>query len=244
MPFKPTVTLSEDAFSLVELLLGLAIFAIIASSVYNLFWSATKLDDRVRRVHDNYMEVLMAGNSLTRDLENAISLDLANSYPNAKIFDGEKTEMSFLTQTPKGIRRVRYYSGLVDWGSVTKAVIGRVTNPSRGMKFNKGSLPIEFLLRQESNLADWENETTNDTSVQIVAAGLKKGSFNCRYAPVAKDLHTSGVRGIVYKDSWDDKALPLAVSCSFILYDPQSHPADLMFKRDMFLVPIAGYHHE
>jgi len=234
----------SEGFSLVELLLGLAIAAIIGASVYNLFWSATKLDDKMRRVHENYMEVLMADHSLTRDLENAVSLDLSRSYPDTKIFDGQKTELSFLTQTPEGIKRVRYFSGLVDWGNLTHAVIGRVINPSRGIGFIKTSLPIEFLLRQESSLADWENGSSGSLNIQIVAAGLKKGTFNCQYAPFVKDVHASGVSGIVYKDSWDDKNMPLAVSCRFSLYDPAKPQAGYNFKRDIFLAPVAGYHHE
>ena len=85
-------------------------------------------------------------------------------------------------------------------------MIGRVTNPSkRNTNYSNDSVPVEFLLRQESSLADWLNETDNDTSAQIVAAGIKKGSFNCQYAPFAKDLHTLGAKAIDYEDSWDEK---------------------------------------
>ena len=229
-------------FTLVELLLGLAIAAIIGTSIYNMFWSAMKLDDKLRHVHDSYMELLMADLGLTHDLENAVNLDFSASYRDAVIFDGQKDEFSFLTQTPRGIKRVLYYSGLFDAGTVAKRMIGRVTNPS--MINSRESLPVEFLLRQESSLSDWLNEGTNDTSVQIVAAGLKKESFNCQYAPFMKDLHTGGSKAIVYKDSWDDKGLPMAVSCSFILYDTQKPQEGLMFKRDIFLAPVVSYYHE
>ena len=229
-------------FTLVELLLGLVITAIIGASVYNMFWSAMKLDDKMRRVHDNFMEVLMADQALTHDLENAISLDFSGSYTGAVIFDGQKGEFSFLTQTPKGIKRVRYYSGLYDQGMVTKTMIGRVVNPlSREAIYSKGNVPIEFLLRQESSLADWLNETETETTTQVVAAGLKKGSFSCRYAPLVKDLHTTGSKGIDYKELWDGNGLPMAVSCSFILYDPQRPEAGLNFKRDIFLAPVATH---
>jgi len=242
---KPKRTIKLHlGFTLVELLLGLAITAIIGLSVYNMFWSSLKLDDKMRRIHDNYMEVLMADQALTHDLENAINLDLSAAYPDAVIFDGQKDGFSFVTQTPAGLKRVRYYSGLVD-GDTAKSMIGRVVNPSSKItNFSRESLPIEFLLRQESSLADWLNESNNDTSTQIVAAGLKKESFNCRYAPFSKDLHTSGSSGIDYKDSWNDKGLPLAVSCSFILYEPKKPESGLMFKRDIFLSPVLSYHNE
>jgi prepilin-type N-terminal cleavage/methylation domain-containing protein len=230
----------KNGFTLVELLLGLAIASIIGLSVYNMFWSGVKLDDKMRRIHDNYMEVLMADQGLTHDLENAINLDFSFSYPDAVIFDGQAQEFSFLTQTPKGIKRVRYYSGLLN-GPTAKSMIGRVTNPSVATN-SKESLPIEFLLRQESSMGDWLNETTEHTSTQMVAAGLKKGSFNCQYAPFDKDLHNSGAKGIDYQDSWSDKGLPMAVSCSFTLYDPQKAEQGLVFRRDIFLAPLAAAH--
>ena len=223
----------------------MAISAIIGLSVYNMFWSAMKLDDRMRRVHENYMEVLMADQGLTHDLENAISLDFSVSYPGAVIFDGQKEEFSFLTQTSKGIKRVRYYSGLSDEGTITKSMIGRVVNPSNGItKYSKEAVPIEFLMRQESSLSDWLNETSSDTTTQIVAAGLKKGSFNCQYAPFVKDLHSSGSKAIIYQDSWGDKGLPFAVSCNFVLYDSKAPGAGLLFKRDIFLAPVVSFHNE
>jgi prepilin-type N-terminal cleavage/methylation domain-containing protein len=235
----------QNGFTLVELLLGLAITAIIGTCVYNMFWTAIRMDDRMRRVHDNYMEVLMADQALTHDLENALSLDFSGNYPDAVIFDGQKTDLSFLTQTRTGIKRVRYYSGFLDQGPVTKSMIGRVVNPlSRIRGYSKDSLPIEFLVRQESSLADWLNGTSAATYAQVVAAGLKKGTFNCHYAPFIKDLHASGAKAIDYKDSWEQKGLPLAVSCSFVLYDYQNPQAGLLFKRDMFLAPVASFHNE
>lgn len=228
-----------NAFTLVELLLGLAVAAIIGMAVYNMFWSSMKLDDKMRRVHETYMEVLMADQSMTHDLENAISLDFSDSYPDSRVFEGQKTEFTFLTQTPKGIKRVRYYSGFLDRWSMTKRMIGRVVNPSNtDAYYSNESSPVEFLVRQESSLADWLNETGTNTTSQVVAAGLKKGTFQCQYAPFVKDLHTSGPKGIVYSDSWEAKELPMGVCCHFVLYDPKKPQAGTVFKRNIFLSPV------
>jgi len=233
---------SRKGFTIVELILALAITAIIGVSVYNIFWTAMKLDDKMRHVHDSYMEVLLAEQAMTHDLENAITLDLSASYPDAVIFDGQPHEFSFLTQTPKGIKHVHYYGGLLS-GEVAKSMIGRVTNPSEANQ-SRDSLPVEFLVRQESSLADWLNETKDNTTTQIVAAGLKKESFQCRYAPFVKDLHLSGAKAIDYHETWDEKGLPMAVSCSFVLYDAKHPQSSLLFKRDIFLALSAGFYHE
>jgi prepilin-type N-terminal cleavage/methylation domain-containing protein len=231
----PLIFKSPKGFSLIEVLLGLAISAIIIVCVYNVFWSAVKLDDKMRHTHDQYMEMLMADQVLTHDLENAVTLDFSASYSSAVSFKGQGQEFSFLTQTPKGIKHVRYYSGV---DQKNTSMIGFVTNPSK--RKDTEASPKEFLLREESSLADWLNETTNNTSTQIVAAGLEKDSFSCQYAPFVKNLHMKGVTGIEYKDSWDDKGLPMAVSCRFILLGPKKIQQGVAFKRDIFLAPLSG----
>jgi prepilin-type N-terminal cleavage/methylation domain-containing protein len=238
MPMNRTFK-QTHGFTLIELLLGLAIAAIVGVCIYNMFWSAMKIDDKMRRVHENYLELLIANQGMTHDLENATHLDFSGSYLNAKNFVGEKDSFSFLTQTSKGIKHVRYFSGLLDNASITKTMIGRVVNPSSDEAiFTKENSPVEFLLRQESSLADWLNETTNDTTTQIVAAGLKKETFNCQYAPFEKDIQFNGSSSINFSDTWDEKALPMEVSCSFMLYDFQNPSSNLMFKRDIFLAPM------
>ncbi len=233
---------SPRAFTLVEVLLGLAIAAIIGVSVYNLFWSSMKLDERLRHSHDHWMEILLADQAMTRDLDNAVSLDLSGSYPDAAVFEGQAQEFSFMTQTPSGLKHVRYYAGLPPPGGLAYAMIGRVVN--HGGSANSGSSPDEFLLRQESSLADWLNETNHDASTQIIAAGLKKGSFNCRFAPFTKNLHTGGAQELNFAESWDEKGLPLAVSCAFVLSDPSSRAGGPVFKRDFYLPPVEGLYNE
>ncbi|MDE2027537.1 MAG: hypothetical protein KGJ11_03210, partial [Candidatus Omnitrophica bacterium] len=141
-------------------------------------------------------------------------------------------------QTSRGLKRVSYYSSSSVRGRGGQSFIGRVTNPSR--RNLAGRAPVEYLLRQESSLADWLNDADNDTSIQVVTSKLKRGSFNCRYTAKSKDLNTLGAKALDYQDSWDKKGLPLAVSCRFVLYDPGNVQPNLSFKRDIFLAPLAG----
>lgn len=233
----------KTAFTLIELLLALAIGAIISVSVYNMFWSSVKLDDRMRRTHDIYMELLLADQALSHDLENAITLDFSASYPDANIFDGDSQRFAFLTQTSRGIKYVRYYVGQPGDDPLERTMIGRVVNPENASERN--SPPVEFLFRQESSLGDWLNSTSEHTSNQVVAAGIKKDTFNCKYAAFTKDLHRDGESALEYKDTWQDaKSLPMMVSCSFAIYDVQNPQANLMFRRDIFLAPVSSYYNE
>jgi len=209
-----------------------------------MFWQAMRLDDKMRHVHDNYMELLMANQAITKDLENAIPLDLSKSYPDAVIFEGKKEELSFITQTPKGIKRVRYYVGLPNKDGMGESMIGRVVNSSGSNSNNSKDSSIEYLLREEASLGDWLNETTTNTMTQVIATGLKKGSFNCQYAPWVKNLNTVGSKDIEYADEWNEKSLPMSVSCNFTLFDSKNPNQGLTFKRDIFLAPVDSYYNE
>ena len=37
---------------------------------------------------------------------------------------------------------------------------------------------------------------------------------------------------------------PWRLACSFVLYDPKNAQEGLMFKRDIFLAPVASYYNE
>jgi prepilin-type N-terminal cleavage/methylation domain-containing protein len=206
---------TTNGFTLVEVLLGLAMAAIIIVGVYSMFDSAMTLDHRLQYTHNDTMKILLADEALTHDLENAISLDLSASYPEKLIFEGKPHEFSFLTQTRNGIKHIHYYTG-----------------PRPAQEHSTD----ECLMRQESSLADWLNETTHNSFTQMVAEGVKKGSFACRYAAVVKD--PSLMQGISDQDSWDAKTLPAAVSCSFALIDSQSQRQGSMFKREVLLAPV------
>ncbi len=235
---KGIILCRKEGFTLVEVLLGAAIISVIGLAVSNVFWTSMKLDDKLRLIHENYMEVLIADQAMTRDLENALSLDYSANYSDLKIFSGEKRAVEFLTATNNGIKRVRYYSGLIDFGKATKTIIGKKIRRLSKESFNKDSLPIEFLLRQESSLSDWMNQSRDKAKVEIIAAGLKKDSFVCQYAPPSKDIAALGPKAVTYKDQWNQAGMPISVSCRFAMYDPRNPKADINFKRDFFLSPV------
>ena len=239
------LSLRVHGFTLVELLLGLAITAIIGVSVFSMFFSGVKLDDKLQHLHENYVGLLLADHVMTHDLENAITLDFSSSYPDALVFEGRKNEFSFLIQTSKGIRHIRYFCGIPDDVAIVRRMTGRVVNPlNKVLDHGQAVLSVDFLMRQESSLVDWLNETTQYSSIQVIAASFKKNSFHCQYSSSDKDLSGNSAQILSYSDTWDKKILPSSVSCSFTLYDPKNVQYGLMFKREIFLSPIIGRAHE
>lgn len=228
---------AKAAFTLVEVLLGLIVAGIIGTIVYQVFWSGVRLQRQLKQRHDNYIELLLADQVMTRDFANAISIDLSISYPDVQAFDGKKTSVSFWTVGEQGIKRVRYYGGLLNFGKATATIIGgRIDNP-RGIRAGGKNLPIEFLLRQELSVSEFSNDLKPSTTAQIVAAGLTKGTFNCRYGTIER-RESSEEPTIKFRDTWASNELPDLVRCSLNVYDAQNPKRKTNFVRDFYLPPI------
>lgn len=225
----------RNGFTLIELLLGSIIAAVIGLTVFSVFWSAITLNNRLVGLHKNSMAMLTADQMLTRDLENAVALDLSISYPGKAVFEGKSDRLSFLTKTPQGIQHVSYFTGTrqQEGFSSAKRSTGFLSRQTAA------TTELELLLRREDSVPDWANETNAKGFTQIVAGSLKKDSFQCAYAAYSQEIKTEGAKAVTYSDHWDGPGLPMMVSCYFHLYDARSPNSQTIFQRDIFL-PQAG----
>ncbi len=225
----------NKAFSLIELLLGLAITAIIGVALYTIFWTGLKLDDRTRISHDQYVELLIAFDALQQDLQAATNIDLSANYKNLRIFEGKTNEFSFLRSTPTGIVHLRYHAGLVDFGKVTTMLINkRISNKQQITISSVETSPIEFLLRESASMPDWANGLIQDNNAEIIATGLMKETVKFEYAP----LPSAYGMALVYQDSWNQPGLPLAVKCTLTIYNAKRPENPLEFTREILLTPV------
>ena len=227
-------------FTLIEILLGTIITAIIGLVAFQVLWSGMVLDQRLRWVHQHYARALMADELITRDLENAVNVDFSVSYPSLKSFDGKSQSFEFLTATRNGIKRVKYFSGDLNRGSIKKTVIGGHVTRLNTMKFVNESAAVEYMFRQESSLSQWTKSDSRDATVEIIAPGLKKDSFKCMYAERSAEITFRRKDAIAYLPKWDNQELPMAVSCQWAFYDQRQPHGDVLVKRDFFLSPLVG----
>lgn len=201
--------LTRNAFTLIETLLGVLIASVIGLCMFNMLVTGIKVSESLRWVKDNHQAYLTFDALLTKDLENAVSLDLSASYPDMKLFDGKTQAMAFLTKTPYGIRRVSY---LVDGHA--------------------------RLVRQEMTLAHWVGGQRFNDAQQILIRHMDRAAFKCRYAAFDKDIYAQGINALSFKDAWEDAGLPMVVNCTYAREDQGHTTALLRFDRMMFTSPV------
>ncbi len=72
---------NNHAFTLIELLLGLSIFALIALSVYSVFWGGMRMTRKAKHLNPIYREMRLALDLLSVELENMVPYDFSGSTP-------------------------------------------------------------------------------------------------------------------------------------------------------------------
>lgn len=217
-------------FTLIEVLLGLIIFAIIGLSAYNVFWMGMKVDHKANGINRSYVELKAALDLVSKDLENAFVYDLSASYPKELFFRGGPDQMAFLSVIKDEIKSVRYYLDLPDWGRVTRTIVGR------HVKDLKQEIPIQFLMRQEISLPEYLSKKTQVPEGEIIVAAVKKSGLKLAYGILQKNSKDKDqLKKMIWKDSWTQNALPNAVRLEITLYDQANPRTGVIFKREIYL---------
>lgn len=227
------INMSADrGFTLIETMLGLMIFAVLAASLYSVFHGGVRLDQRSSGINKINHELRMGFEAMTRDLENTFVYDFSGSYPKQKSLTGTADQLTFLAATDSGIKAVSYYLGRPDFGHITKTVIGRHVTSLRSVVTNsQKESPYIFLLRCEQDFASFLNNKKEGREEEILMSFVQKGGLKFHYAK-AKD------RSWEWQDDWQEVQLPKAVAIEVVLVDPDDMYKTLTMRRDV-AIPVS-----
>jgi type II secretory pathway component PulJ len=98
-----------SGFTIVELLLGIMLSALIAVSVYETLFSGIRISQRIAgSVGGDSRQIMIVIDTFAREIANAIAYDFSPSYPSRFSFEGDKRRVTFLNGDARGIRVIRY----------------------------------------------------------------------------------------------------------------------------------------
>jgi prepilin-type N-terminal cleavage/methylation domain-containing protein len=230
--FKARVS-SARSFTLVETLLGLAIFGIVAAGLYGVVFGALRLEKKVREVHQRCREIRLAFGALSRDLENALPYPFDKQLSDRLAFEGHPHRMEFFIPTDEGIWLVEYSEGTVDFGRIKRTVVRRVKNIREIFGREESRAPIQYLLRREQRLTDLLAGHNDKDDVQAVASGLQQEGLRFHYG---KYNGTTGQRQVTFQDDWKDNRLPDVIRVECFFHDPSDPENPVRMSRDIFLI--------
>jgi type II secretion system protein J len=219
---KPKIGMKHEAFTLIEVLLAVGIFAIVLFAINTVFFSALKLERATTRSVDERAPLNQALAILRRDLQGAVP-PMTNSYLLRRDFKtgtgggglGSASSASLEFYTTTGV-----INDEEAWGDLQK-VRYELVEPTQHTNANSREL-VRIITRNV--LAT----TTVEEDEQFLAGGIESVEFLC-------------YNGTDWRSTWDttagDVGLPLAVRVRIQL--ARENPAVKILREPLeLLVPI------
>lgn len=225
-------------FTLIEMLLGLSIFSIIAVSLYGTLDSALRLNRRSDDVNGIYCEARWVLDQMAGDLERMRAFNFANSYPQLTAFSGSSDKISFLSSTDTGLKVISYYLELPDQGTVHKVIIGGHTNENRSLTVRyEEKFVLYSLVREEKSFADYvAGNAQARVEKDVLSPHIQEGSLKFSYAYLQGQQEDGK---IAWKDSWEEPYIPAGVRIKATFVKPGKVKQPIVFTKDVYIP--AGY---
>ena len=198
--------ISFDGFTLLELLLGLSIFAVIAVCVYGTFSNGIQLSRRAQYDNKIYHDVQLSIGLMANELENMVGYDFSNSYKDRSSVVGEEDRITFILPTQLGLRVISYYIDSPPKANIHKTIIGQTYSKNvKTVLYSEERLKTEDLFRKERSFADYLNsDEDKNAEVEVVATNIKANGLKFSYGY----LEGEDTKKILWKNTWAYNYIP------------------------------------
>ncbi|MBP9854964.1 MAG: type II secretion system protein [Candidatus Omnitrophica bacterium] len=230
---------NQRSFTLIELLVGIAIFTIIASSVYLTFINGIKIENQSLEAGQLYGESRWLISALETDLENAVTYSYRKNGEalDLNAFRGINNSLSFIIPTATGLKGVRYYLMAPEASHIYKTVIGQTTKKNVRVETGESrSASIKWLVREEIPFYKLINNIAADSEeIEILSRSIKEDSFEFSYGIDEGESRTN----MIWKTAWTEQSLPAGVRLKVTIINPDNEEKTFAIERD-FMIPV-GY---
>jgi type II secretion system protein J len=232
---------NHQAFTLLELLLGILIFSIIGMAVYAVFASGVLLSQRSENRGATLRDGRMALDLMARDLENMVEYNFfSDDFPGS--FRGFADEIAFLLPTEKGLRWVRYVLKEPMMTRIHQTLIGSRSAQNVNMTFeNHEADRLRYLIRQEFSFTETpfdvgvgnQGEREDDFHEEVILMTVKPGGLQFQFGFVEGETTLR----YFWKETWENQSgIPANIRLDFVLADTREGEQDVNFSLKV-LVP-------
>ena len=220
-------------FTLIEILLAVLIFSVVALSLYGTFAAGIRLNRQGEAALRAQREAFWAMAQLTKDLEQNIFYDFSGSYPQQKSFVGKSDSVECIIATGNGLRAVRYSLESLAAGEVRQTVIGMTSQKNVTVE-NKTitDVPLLVLVREEQPFPQFLQNGFTGAQRDVLSRRVPAGGLKISYAKAdsAKQVSRVAVRWV---DSWSGKKSPQRVRV--VLLFQADRGVAKTFTREIFI---------
>lgn len=221
-------------FSVIELILGLGIFAVMASSVYMIYANAVRIDAQSRRLGDLSSESYWVLKSFEEDVQNMVAYRYhkEGTDEDRLAFVGEEGSLAFVTEGDDALQWVSYRLEPQASGTVHQTILGRHQRKNEDMVLEEQSTERrpEILTRRTAPFNGLPPEDTDPLSSEILTKNVAGQGMKFFYAGSADKS------GFSWRSQWKELGPPAAVRVVLRVVD-ESTSQVLELTKDI-LVPV------
>lgn len=204
---------NKNAFTLIELLLGLGLFSVIGLIVYSTFMSGIRLSRSFDVENEVYREVRLTFDLMSQELENMSTYDFSGSNPEQCALKGEKDKINFLSFVKDQLKVIQYSLDKPTDSRIYQTIIGGTyaKNVSTTL-VNQYNQKIGYLIREERSFFDAFKKTPEQKpDFEIISTHVQENSLKFSYGYFENEQATE----LSWRDDWNLQYLPKAVRVEF-----------------------------
>jgi prepilin-type N-terminal cleavage/methylation domain-containing protein len=230
---KNNKILNKKAFTMLELLLGLLIFSIVATTAYMTFATGMRLSHRSEVMNKVYRDARTSLDIIEQELENMLPYDFSVSYPDKQAFLGEENKITFLYSTKGEVKRVSYYLLLGDDSLVTQIHIASRTKKNKEIILNNGvSSRRVLLVREETAFSDYlSNTKKGDVQIEVISTDVAEGGLRFSYGFVEGELGDN----LKWDDAWNLSFIPSNIKLEIDFLSRDEDPEKIKLKKSILI---------
>ncbi len=238
----PMASIRRDpiGLTLLEILLGLSIFSIIALSLYSVYSQGIKLNQKSENLENLYREARLTMETLSLDLENMVPFNYRNFYDSTQgAFIGNEQSISFLVAAETGLRMVRYRLKNPEETKIHQTIIGGHSKENVPLVVEtEVDKRVQHFIREEGPFFALVNkDMPYSFESEILSRNIREGGLQFFYA-FQKEKDQPGM--IEWREEWSLPFNPagVRVKISFLTPDNKSQP--LPIQRDI-MIPTGSW---
>jgi prepilin-type N-terminal cleavage/methylation domain-containing protein len=216
---------NSTGFTMIELLLGLTLFSLMAATLYGTYAGSMKIHRRSENLNDVYREARWVYQKIEKDLDAAVEFDFASGYPDLFAFTGEKERVVFLIANRQGLQMIEYSLEDEDYGQITKTVIGQRTSKNQrvDVRVTETQTQVKKLVRKEWPLIDFLQASRGEPAeVDILSSKVTDGGLEFSFA-----MREAGTGNISWESEWAENGLPAGLRVGITFMDQDNKTVTL-----------------
>ena len=223
----------KQGFTLIEVMLGITLAAILGVSVFSAFAVGVKLSRRSDQNSDMQNQMRWAIEMLSKEMENMVTYDFSRTYPEKTGFRGTDSKISFMVPVNEELKIVSYYLRKPTQTEVLRTSIGRrdTRQPDKIVTSYQEKWDEYYLVRTEQSILDYfKGAEPEESDEEVVCVNIVQDGLRFQFGHQEK-----GAEGIEWQGKWENNYNPSHVSFEIEFYLANKSDDNLTIKKDVII---------